>query len=241
MNPVKIFSSRKLKPAFHATAASLNYILVEDNLISVAFRMDRNTEDKIAAALKSDCQTYVFTSANGVMAFKAMLEQLGQSFMQKNIFSLCGKTKETLEKEFPQNNFFADAKNARELAGFILGQGINEVIFICGNMRRDTLPVLLENAGIICKEMIIYETKELVKKLDDDFDALLFFSPSAVSSFFKLNRPGNKTVCFAIGETTAQSLRDMNMEKVYMSPIPSEESMLDTLKKYYQKQKNDQD
>ena len=58
------------------------------------------------------------------------------------------------------------------------------VTFFCGNQRRDTLPDKVRAAGIKVEELVVYETVELPLKVTDHYDAILFYSPSGVRSFF---------------------------------------------------------
>ena len=72
--------------------------------------------------------------------------------------------------------------------------------YFCGNRRRDELPTLLKEVGIVCNETVIYETHEHVQAFDQTFDGVLFFSPLGVSAFAKSNPI---PIAFCIGETTA--------------------------------------
>ena len=49
-----------------------------------------------------------------------------------------------------------------------------------------------------------YNTNLNFKKIDTDFEAIMFFSPSAIESYTKLNKIKNATI-FTIGETTSKA------------------------------------
>ena len=51
----------------------------------------------------------------------------------------------------------------------------------------------------------VYETKEASKKVEDNFEGVLFFSPSAVKSY-ALNNSFNSKKCFSWGHTTAKEI-----------------------------------
>ena len=238
MKQIKILSTRKLDVSLHAKAEEENFLLVEENLIRTHFKKDQDTVDKILTALNSGIKNIVFTSSNAVRALELIMKQVHVELKGKNIFSLSGKTKDAVEKAFADNSIHAEARNAEELAKVVIADGVTEVIFICGNKRRDTLPEILTAAGIQWTGIIVYDTEESPKKMDEDFDAILFFSPSAVSSFFRYNEVSDSTVCFAIGETTADSLREMKIENIVISPYPQEEKIFETLINYYKKQEN---
>ena len=236
MNQIKILSTRKLDPALHEKANQENFQLVEVNLIRTHFLKDPVTAEKVVAALKGGIQNLVFTSSNAVRAFELILKQEGLRIEGKTIFCLSGKTKDAVTKAFEGNSIInSEARNAEELAGIVVAEGIKEVVFICGNKRRDALPEILSASGIQMQEIVVYETEESPKKMDEDFDAVLFFSPSAVSSFFRYNQLSEDTICFAIGETTAESLKEMNIENIVISPYPQEERLFETLINYYKK------
>jgi uroporphyrinogen-III synthase len=93
-----------------------------------------------------------------------------------------------------------------------LAQGVatqttnGEVYFFCGNQRRPELPQALQAAGLTVEEYVVYTTHAVPHKLESDFNGILFFSPSAVRSFFAVNPVSRHTVLFAIGQTTAREL-----------------------------------
>ena len=94
-----------------------------------------------------------------------------------------------------------------------------EVLFICGKQRRKELPKLLNIANIKITEAVVYRTEILKKELNlQSVDGLAFMSPSSVKGMSE-NGGFNGLPCFAIGTTTAQTL------KVYgQQPIISKKS-----------------
>lgn len=99
------------------------------------------------------------------------------------------------------------AKNASQLADIILKGGIKEIIFFCGDKRRDELPDKLRANGVKVEEVIIYHTVETPHKIEGNYDGVVFFSPSAVKSFFKENKPGDDVILYTMGDTTADEIR----------------------------------
>jgi uroporphyrinogen-III synthase len=235
MNQIKILSTRKLDPALHTRALIEDILLVEENLIRTHFKKDPDTVEKIITALNSGISNLVFTSSNAVKAFELILKQEGLKLQGKIIYCLSGKTKDAVQKAFIDVPMHAEARNAEELARVVVKEGVEEVVFICGNKRRDSLPEILTKEGVQWTEIIVYDTEEAPKKMDEDFDAVVFFSPSAVSSFFRYNQLSEDTVCFAIGETTAESLREMKIENIVTSPYPQEEKIFETLINFFKK------
>jgi uroporphyrinogen-III synthase len=148
---------------------------------------------------------------------------------------LAGKTKQAILKvEQLKKKIIAEANNATNLAQKIIESGVKEIVFVCGNKRRDELPVLLNKAGIEIHELTVYETTKTPIVISEDFDAILFFSPSAVQSFFSVNQLKKNTACFAIGETTAGSISDVTNNRIIISKSPSQEEMLASVHFYFQ-------
>ena len=63
-------------------------------------------------------------------------------------------------------------------------------------------------------------------------DGILFFSPSGVESYFKLNSIKDET-CFCIGETTAEALENKKVKNIIISEKPSVESVITQVIEYY--------
>jgi uroporphyrinogen-III synthase len=147
--------------------------------------------------------------------------------IQWNIFCLSGKTKQAvLNAKWLDKNIIDEAVNASELAKKIIGAGIDEIIFFCGSKRRDELPTILKTANIKIHEVVLYETTETPVTVDGYLDAVLFFSPSGVQSFFSSNELSNSTICFAIGATTATSVSTFTQNKVVTSIAPDQGELI---------------
>ncbi len=65
--------------------------------------------------------------------------------------------------------------------------------------------------------MIVYETMETPAVFTKEYDAILFFSPSAVHSFFKANKLNRQTQVFAIGKTTSETIRQYKHHKIIVA------------------------
>ncbi|NML41774.1 uroporphyrinogen-III synthase [Chitinophaga sp. G-6-1-13] len=178
----------------------------------------------------------VFTSAHAVRVFtKYYLHQYATFYIIANpICCIDGNTKKLLQQKLPNNKILAEASYGKDLAAAIIALGnINEVHFFCGNQRRDELPRSLRDAGITVNEYVIYENIPTPTLVADEYDGILFFSPSAVKSYFSANRLPLKTVCFAIGRTTATLLREYTDNKIIMSPATGEDYMVKTAIFYF--------
>ncbi|MBA3674102.1 MAG: uroporphyrinogen-III synthase, partial [Chitinophagaceae bacterium] len=119
--------------------------------------------------------------------------------------------------------------NAEDLSNVILkDEEIKKVHFFCGNQRRDELPNKLKAEGIEVEEIIVYETIETPQKMSrKQYDGILFFSPSAVKSYFSLNKLNEEIQVFAVGKTTADSILQNDKREIITAEIPGEENMID--------------
>ncbi|MFN2261861.1 MAG: uroporphyrinogen-III synthase [Psychroflexus sp.] len=83
--------------------------------------------------------------------------------------------------------------------------------FFCSEQRRDELPTFLKTKNVLFEEIHLYKTQSNLKHFNRNFEAVLFFSPSAVKSFFEMNSAKySKLIC--IGETTASCARKFSSE-----------------------------
>lgn len=98
--------------------------------------------------------------------------------------------------------------------------------FFCGNIRRDTIPDGLLNAGISFTETAVYKTQLNFQEWEQTFDAVLFYSPSEVRSYFKKNELERNAIAICIGKTTAEEA-EKHVSKVNISSDTTIESVLE--------------
>ena len=169
--------------------------------------------------------TAVFTSKNAVLAF----EQIVNAEVPWNIFCIGQSTKISVAKLFGEEKISGTADTASDLADIILkDEEIKKVIFFCGKQRREDLPQKLKDAGLELEEIVVYETFESPQKISrKHYDGILFFSPSAVKSFFSLNKLNDEIQVFAIGKTTADAILKNTDRELIIAETPGEEDMID--------------
>ena len=186
-----------------------------------------NTEE-LKKTLKGFLQqniTAVFTSKNAAHAF----DQIVNAEVPWNIYCIGQSTKKTVSKIFGEDNISGTADSASALSDVILqDKEIKKVIFFCGKQRREELPQKLKEEGIEVEEIVVYETLETPQKLSRKmYDGILFFSPSAVNSFFSLNKINEQTQIFAIGKTTSDAIHKHTKREIIIAETPSEENILE--------------
>jgi uroporphyrinogen-III synthase len=173
----------------------------------------------------------VFTSNNGVKSVAALIAQKPEHW---KMFCIEGVTSKSIEEHFGADSLEGTALSSEVLAKEILNNSnVKEVVFFCGDLRRDDLPELLRGRGIKVKEVIVYNTIATPVKVEKEYDAIVFFSPSAVYSYVAMNRIHEKTECFAIGNTTANTIKNIVSNKVMIAQPPQKERVLEMVLEYY--------
>src|SRR5579875_2093786 len=230
----KVLCTKKLKPALVEEVRQHNIEIVEQEFIAIQPIWSEEKLREIDRWATAGIAHIVVTSANTADILNQYLCR--DSAFSKTcwkIFCIAGKTKEHLLQHFCPENIIATADYGKDLAGKIMESGVKEVVFFCGNKRRDELPHILRQNGVAVHEVVVYETIETPAAIANDIDGVIFFSPSAVQSFFAANQLSAQTVCFAIGTTTADAITHYTNNKVIISQQPSQESIITTLTKYF--------
>lgn len=166
--------------------------------------------------------TAIFTSKTAVLAIAASDKNMQLS----KIYCIENSTKKTVEQYFPMSVIVDSAGNAKDLAKKIIDHSESEVVFFCGNKRLDVLPILLNEAKINLKEFIVYETIITPKKITQQYDAIIFLSPSAVHSFFSKNTTNSSTTFFVLGKKTVDAIRHFSNNQFIIAHYPDKEIIL---------------
>jgi len=170
---------------------------------------------------------YIFTSQNAAIGFEknAVLSE-----ERKVCFCLNGATQGALENSGWK--VIATANTSEALADKIAQSNIKKAVFCCGNIRMNVIPEKLQQAAIELREFVVYDTFFNSTSIEQQFDVIVFFSPSGVESFFVSNSLGNEVIAFCIGESTAQALSRLWKGKVVTADTPSAKSLLHQIVAY---------
>ena len=229
---VRILSTRPLRPTLLAEAAAAGIEVEERAFIETQPVGDAASLAAIDGAY-AQAATVVFTSMNAVDAVVA--QQKGRAPGWR-IFCVGQTTGKQVEAAFGKAAIAGTAPSAALLAQLMVEHAPPEqVVFFCGNLRRDELPDILRERGVEVREVQVYQTRMLSQQVESAYDGILFFSPSAVQSFFSSNCPPASTVLFAIGDTTARELKRLSPIAVVTAEKPGKAFLLRIALAYYRK------
>ncbi len=171
---------------------------------------------------------WIITSQN---AWKVLHTYFETSVLkEKQFFCVGEKTRQAIEKEGCK--VILQKKNAE-----VLALEISKLYphlsfdFFCGNLRRNELPNLLNENQLNWQEHIIYHTIFDSILIPNKADCILFFSPSAIKSYFEQNS-NQKETYFCIGETTGQILKQYTNHTI-IANSQTIESVIDSVIKHY--------
>jgi len=128
---------------------------------------------------------------------------------------------------------------ASELADYILKNFQAENWnFFCGNNRRETLFEKLIPNGHTLNEIICYESIPINYRIGyDAYDAVVFFSPLAVKTYFSNNSIPESSIIFSIGNTTTEEVKNYTKNKIITAEIPLLEMVIEKINSYYDTEK----
>lgn len=184
-----------------------------DFIKSTPTNFKANTENK----------SLIFSSQNAV---KSVFNQF--RFNGNNCYCVGEKTQKLLEEN--GQKVVKMTQNASILADFILKNTKKEpFLFFTGNQRMPVIEAAFarENRSL---EVVETYTSSAQPKAMGNYDAVLFYSPSGVESYLQNNSLEDST-SFAIGETTAQSLKKYT-DNIITATQPTIEHLIAAVRKY---------
>jgi uroporphyrinogen-III synthase len=228
MSPFRLLITKRISPSHLNNLISAGITVIGKEFISITPVRSESKKDEVRK-ICSRRATTAFTSKNAVRAV-SMIASEYQIRPEWKIFSIDGVTLQEVKKYFGASVIAGTAPNSSTLATILLEKSIDrEIVFFCGDKRRDEMPDLLRHHGVKVIDMVVYETKPTPEVIHEAVDAVTFFSPSAVDSFFSVNTLEEKVVCFSIGETTTGALNRYTNNKIITSNTPSEQRMVEII------------
>lgn len=196
-------------------------------------RTEPVNNDKIKKAvldLSRLSSAVIFTSRNAV---ETVINYLNGHQPEWKIFCIGNATTEMIARTFTNSSIAGTATNAFALAEIIVNNQVQSAVFFCGDQRRGELPARLNEEGISLNEIVVYKTVLTPKKVEKKYDAILFFSPSGVKSFFFRNTVPDDCALFAIGGTTADCIRQHSSNQLMISNVSGKEALIEKAINYF--------
>ena len=218
---MRVLATKLLSPEFKDRLIHHGFSVVEFPFISIspqpisAFEVENHV---------------IFTSQNAVqIAFKN--KRLNAKLQGKKFFCVGEKTKSLLSKN--GQKAIKMSQNSLKLARFLAKNYKNESFsFFCGDLRRPEIESVFLDHQMQIQPHEIYKTTLTPKQFTQAFEGILFYSPSAVESFFQKNTWQENTQGFCLGTTTARKLNEFT-ENYSIAKTPSESHLLLTLTQHF--------
>ena len=222
-NKITVLSTRPLDNELVIQAGRVGIDIDELSFIETESILSVEVQQEIQQALILST-TIVFTSINAVESVAIFMEEQKPDW---TIYCIGSTTAKLVKKYFGEASIAGTASDAASLGTLIAADRFaDEVIFFCGDQRRDELPDILRSNDILVNEIVVYQTIAVPRKINKDYHGILFFSPSAVESFFRNNKLPQSTLLFAIGNTTANEIRKYSTNKIIIAEEPGKENLV---------------
>lgn len=203
-NKIRLLSTARLPRTLINEAAAENIEITVIPFIETETIVSTEVQQEIENAFLLS-SIVVFTSQNAV---KAVVEEKEDQQPDWLIYCVGERTRQLAADIFGEHTIAGTAPDAATLAAQILEeQEPEEIIFFSGVSRLPDLPRILEKGGVLVNEIQVYQTIIIPHRVQNDFDGILFFSPSAVDGFFRHNKITAGQPLFATGPTTASALK----------------------------------
>lgn len=228
---ISILSTRAIDQALIEKAAVRRIQIDCHPFISIVPNLTEEVKQQLEQLVQSAAHV-ALTSVNSVTILS---DYLGGRPVNWKVFCISGPTCEAAKNRLSGIEILDVAETGEQLAARIKTRNeIKELVFLGSNIRTPALANGLTGSHISLAEIFLYKTEEVQVKVSKDYNGILFFSPSAVRSFFSENTIADKTTPFTIGTTTATALSTYT-NKAVISEQPSQDSMINKLIEYYNK------
>jgi len=179
-----------------------------------------------------DYTAVIFTSRNAVDHYFRICKEMRIEVPETmKYFSISESTAYYLQKyvQFRKRKIFHSKESYPNLIELIKKHKTEKFLLPCSDIHKQEIPKMLEDNKIIYKKAIIYRT--LASDLSDieiqNFDLLVFFSPSGIKSLLK-NFPDyvqGETAIGAFGTSTHKAVKESGLTLNVEAPTEAAASM----------------
>lgn len=219
--------------------------LIKKFNVNVVFRKFINIEGIPAKEFRKDrvnipdYTAVIFTSRNAVDHFFRICKEMRIEVPDSmKYFSISESTAYYLQKyvQYRKRKVFHSKESFANLVELAKKHKTEKFLLPCSDIHKEEIANMLEENKILYKKAVIYRT--LASNLTDikieDYDMLVFFSPSGIKSLFK-NFPKfkqNKTAIGAFGPSTAKAVIDAGLTLNISAPSKTASSMTLAIEQY---------
>ena len=228
-----VLSAHLLDARYEQALADIGIQLVQKEFVSYSVQYDK--QQFLDRLNDQDTQARVFTSKASVRSLADLIRSSGLELRPKKTFTVGIKTTEMLEELGV--DVAARSNNALSLAQVIArNPDIKAIDFFCGNLTLNDLPEYLVSKGIKVHRSEVFDITMTAKAMAvEKVNALIFCTPSAVYSFFSLNKPSVELPVFCIGETTAEAVHYRCDNPKIIADEPTLDSLISKVVEFYSK------
>jgi uroporphyrinogen-III synthase len=189
-----------------------------------------------------DHSAVILTSRNAVDHFFRICKEMRVEVPDTmKYFSISESTSYYLQKyvQFRKRKVFHGHQNFKDLLEIIKKHKDEKCLLPCSDIHKQSLTKLLEENKINFSKAVIYRTlaSDLSKVKINQYDMIVFFSPSGVKSLMK-NFPEydqGETKIGVFGPTTAKAVKDAGLKLDLNAPTKTAPSMTMALNQYIEK------
>lgn len=224
MKKPKVFISRNLEPdsIFQKKLTAKGFDVQGVSLIhfeSIEFSQIR------------DVDWIFFYSKKGIQFFFEGLKKIDanwQESMKKYQLATIGEASAAyLEKIYKKPDFAGNGEPKETATEFLKYAKGKRVLFPQATNSRQSIQKLLSDE-ITALSLVVYENQAAEGfAIANDFDILVFTSPLNVEIYFKERNYVSGQRIIAIGNTTAEALENVGMERIEIAKEPSEEGLIE--------------
>ena len=189
----------------------------------------------------NDYSGIIFTSRNSIDHFFRICDELRVKMSQETKFFCTSEAIALYLQKYTQYRkrkvFFGDMNNNKELRLLLMKhRDATRFLYICAEVRKDEIPAFMQANSFNYSEGIMYRTvpNDLKSLKLNDYDMLVFFSPSGIHSLYH-NFPKfkqDKLRLGAYGKTTADAVLEKNLKLHLMAPLEYTPTVLVALEQY---------
>ena len=196
-----------------------NYLIESQDFI----QSEDNDWQDIQKNIQWDSQNYIVSSVRSA----SLIKDIPQS---ANFYIVGELSKDVLEAA--GHKVVYCAYYADELTEYIKNFIPDNTVFnfFCSQIRRDTIPDTLKEMGHEVNEIVCYHTTNKIVKIEEEYDAYVFYSPSGVNSFRDQYEIAEKARIFAIGKTTADAVEEQLGKKAEFPDTPDNHALIQYIK-----------